>query len=211
MDQKRRLRMSGSPRDLAVLEPGNASLHRLGARRAHTGHGRVPRRADPDSRRPSSLLDVGSRLGEPRDLAEHEPWQLSLGRSRARRRAAELRFVPAGSRAKRASLGALAVLAGGPSAGLAAGRGPDRPLAPGPEPPTTGERTPVLSAGGEGGAGSEGKQVEQLQRALGGIKVDGIFGPETEEAVRQFQAGRGLAADGVVGPVTGASLESHAT
>src|SRR5262249_57794075 len=89
------------------------------------------------------------------------------------------------------------------------GRG--RALGGGPEATTTGGRAAVLSAGGEGGAGSEGKQVEQLQRALGGIKVDGIFGPETEEAVRQFQAGRGLAADGVVGPVTGASLESHAT
>ena len=55
------------------------------------------------------------------DLAEDQPWELSLGRSRARRRAAELRFVPAGSRAKRISLGALAALTVGPTAGLADG------------------------------------------------------------------------------------------
>jgi hypothetical protein len=34
-----------------------------------------------------------------RDLAEEQPWELSLGRWRARRRGGELRFVPGGSRA----------------------------------------------------------------------------------------------------------------
>jgi peptidoglycan hydrolase-like protein with peptidoglycan-binding domain len=55
---------------------------------------------------------------------------------------------------------------------------------------------------------SEGRQVTLLQQALGGIKVDGIFGPETESAVRRFQAGRGLTVDGVVGPDTGSALRS---
>ena len=48
--------------------------------------------------------------------------------------------------------------------------------------------------------------MKLLQQALGGIKVDGIFGPETEAAVRSFQASRGLAVDGVVGQLTGAAL-----
>jgi peptidoglycan hydrolase-like protein with peptidoglycan-binding domain len=57
---------------------------------------------------------------------------------------------------------------------------------------------------------NEGRQVKLLQSALGAIKVDGVFGPETEEAVRRFQTGRGLAADGVVGPATTSALGSHA-
>ena len=53
----------------------------------------------------------------------------------------------------------------------------------------------------------EGDDVSSLQRRLGELgfhlgKVDGIFGPETERAVRAFQAGVGLADDGTVGPET---------
>jgi peptidoglycan hydrolase-like protein with peptidoglycan-binding domain len=47
-----------------------------------------------------------------------------------------------------------------------------------------------------------------LQEALG-IGVDGIYGPQTEEAVRSFQSSHGLAVDGIVGPATIAALRSH--
>ena len=47
-----------------------------------------------------------------------------------------------------------------------------------------------------------------LQAALG-IAVDGIYGAETEEAVRRFQASRGLTVDGIAGPQTTAALRSH--
>ncbi len=55
--------------------------------------------------------------------------------------------------------------------------------------------------------GSEGKAVEDAQRALeeAGFdpgKVDGKFGKRTEEAVRAFQEARGLNVDGRVGPET---------
>jgi len=151
----------------------------------------------------SALLDARSTLPRARDLAEEEPWQLSLGRSRARRRASQLRFVPTGSRAKRMSLGALVALSVGPAAASLAGGGATATATAAVDPPTTTEHVIVLSAG------SEGRQVRLLQQALGGIKVDGVFGPETEAAVRSFQASRGLAVDGVVGQLTSAALRKE--
>jgi len=198
--KKGRLCMPGFPRDLADLDPWDASLERSRARRARASRGR--RNTDA-----TSLLSASSvARNRLRDLAEGEHWELSLGRSRARRRAAELRFVPASSRAKRLSLGTLVALTAGPTASLASGQTSIEPVDPAPAgSPTTTEHTIALSSG------SEGRQVELLQRALGGIKVDGIFGPETEEAVRKFQASRGLTTDGVVGPLTSATLRSQTT
>jgi hypothetical protein len=87
--------MSGFPRDLAVLEPWELSLHRSHARRQRAARGRTrtrtaARHASPPSL--SALLDARNLHGM-RDLAEEQPWELSLGRSRARRRGGELRFV----------------------------------------------------------------------------------------------------------------------
>jgi peptidoglycan hydrolase-like protein with peptidoglycan-binding domain len=136
----------------------------------------------------------------PRDLADELPWELSLGRSRARRRATELRFVPASSRARRLSIGTLAALTVGPAASLASsGQSASGSSSPNPEPTTTTEHTIVLSEG------SEGRQVRLLQAALG-IRTDGVFGPETEEAVRSFQERHGLTVDGIAGPQTYAAL-----
>lgn len=53
--------------------------------------------------------------------------------------------------------------------------------------------------------GSRGASVASLQRRLSLIP-DGIFGPITEEAVRDFQKSHGLAVDGIVGPKTWAAL-----
>jgi hypothetical protein len=47
--------------------------------------------------------------------------------------------------------------------------------------------------------------VRILQSALG-ISVDGVFGPNTQRAVRRYQRAHGLTADGVVGPATWSSL-----
>ncbi|MEW6522133.1 MAG: peptidoglycan-binding protein [Bacillota bacterium] len=80
--------------------------------------------------------------------------------------------------------------------------------------------TPVQITGGYGGGGSgggggggvlqhgsRGPEVVRLQQRLRELgydpgAIDGIFGPQTESAVRRFQQARGLPADGVVGPGT---------
>ena len=53
--------------------------------------------------------------------------------------------------------------------------------------------------------GAKGAAVALLQKFLL-IKDDGIFGPRTEAAVKDFQAEKGLTRDGIVGPKTWAML-----
>ena len=53
--------------------------------------------------------------------------------------------------------------------------------------------------------GSRGEVVKQIQKALK-LYPDGIFGVNTEEAVKVFQREHGLKADGIVGPATLAKL-----
>ena len=49
--------------------------------------------------------------------------------------------------------------------------------------------------------GSRGNEVKVLQEKLN-LKEDGIFGPLTEEAVKDFQRSNGLEVDGIVGANT---------
>lgn len=63
--------------------------------------------------------------------------------------------------------------------------------------------------------GDTGEDVRRLQRAfarikvLGPEKVDGVFGPQTDLAVKDFQQSNGLQADGVVGPLTWSQLPPY--
>lgn len=53
-----------------------------------------------------------------------------------------------------------------------------------------------------------GEAVKKLQMLLG-IKADGIFKAQTEQAVRRYQKEHGLIVDGVVGPKTWTSLKEE--
>jgi hypothetical protein len=77
--------------------------------------------------------------------------------------------------------------------------------------PGSGQQLALSQAAQAGGApgssgpllirGSVGPAVKGLQIQLG-IEADGIFGPGTERAVREFQEVQGLDVDGIVGPKT---------
>jgi peptidoglycan hydrolase-like protein with peptidoglycan-binding domain len=54
--------------------------------------------------------------------------------------------------------------------------------------------------------GAIGEEVKTLQQALGITPVDGMFGPRTKRAVKEYQAAHGLPVDGWVGPRTWAKL-----
>ncbi len=194
--------MPGFPRDLTAPEPWEASLARSRARRQRSRGAHLPK-SRPASH--AAAITFAARreplVSRVRDLADSEPWELSLGRSRARRRAAQLRFVPVGTRARRISLGALVALSAAPASSLASGAGMRAPSAPVTEPPITSEHQIILTTG------NEGPQVRRLQQELA-IHVDGIYGPETEQAVLRYQASRGLAVDNLVGPLTNAALRN---
>jgi peptidoglycan hydrolase-like protein with peptidoglycan-binding domain len=59
-------------------------------------------------------------------------------------------------------------------------------------------------------SGSNGHPVKTLQYLLRerghGVAADDVFGPQTEAAVKAFQAAHGLTPDGIVGPITWAAI-----
>jgi peptidoglycan hydrolase-like protein with peptidoglycan-binding domain len=114
------------------------------------------------------------------DLSNHVPWLESKRRSRARRKEAR----QARSRDRRRKTGAIVAAATLTFAGGALAQG-----------------------GGTGSTAvrSAGSTVAALQSALG-ITADGVYGPNTRRAVRNYQRNQGLAVDGIAGPVTLAHL-----
>jgi len=53
-------------------------------------------------------------------------------------------------------------------------------------------------------------QLQQYLKSLGlySGNIDGIFGPQTQNAVRSFQTQQGISADGIVGPITRSRMSS---
>jgi peptidoglycan hydrolase-like protein with peptidoglycan-binding domain len=72
--------------------------------------------------------------------------------------------------------------------------------APAPEPSEVTVLLPVLQQG------MTAPSVRAVQVLVGGINVDGIFGPVTHARIVEFQATHGLARDGVVGQHTWGAL-----
>lgn len=54
--------------------------------------------------------------------------------------------------------------------------------------------------------GDRGESVKEMQRGIGGLTVDGLFGPATDRAVRAWQKANGLVTDGLFGPKSWAKL-----
>ena len=64
-------------------------------------------------------------------------------------------------------------------------------------------------------SGAAGEAVRELQIALQETgqdpgPIDGVFGSQTEAAVKAFQAERGITVDGVVGPITWRNIDEFA-
>lgn len=61
--------------------------------------------------------------------------------------------------------------------------------------------------------GAQGSNVKDLQHKLMKlgyqVTADGVFGPKTEDAVRQLQKATGNDVDGVVGPMTTQAIETR--
>ena len=135
----------------------------------------------------------------PQDLAQPELWMHSLARSRERRH-----LLPREGVSTRAE----AHLRGPRHSD---GRRPRRPTRRRPDVgQPRGERRRRIArqprdrdSRGRPAAtpGSSGDLVAHVQRALG-VTADGIFGPQTDAAVRAYQARAGLEVDGMVGPIT---------
>jgi peptidoglycan hydrolase-like protein with peptidoglycan-binding domain len=116
------------------------------------------------------------------DPANPSPWLASLSASRRRRAEAarQARRKRAGRGGGAALLAAMTLVAGGAVAS---------------DSPASGNSRAVAGASG----------TVALQRALG-VAADGVIGPVTRRAIRNYQRNHGLAADGIAGPATLASL-----
>lgn len=78
---------------------------------------------------------------------------------------------------------------------------------------TPNKHTVVVVPGAPLKPGDTGAQVKVLQHALNHLgysvgKVDGVYGPGTTQAVKNFQTAKGLTADGVCGAQTIAALST---
>ena len=139
-----------------------------------------------------------------RDLAAPEHWTRSLERSR-RRRELLTKGRREHNRRKHISAALATAVVAGPTAPFAAAQ-------------VSGSASAAIAAESpanraieirEGGlplqVGSQGDLVAHVQKALK-VSADGVFGPQTDAAVRAYQASAGLEVDGIVGLATWGAL-----
>lgn len=177
-------------RDLSNAELWRNSLKRSRKRRRPGARALAHSKIDRALRIPEAQAMGLTPAFEPRDLTSLELWEKSILRSQHRRRALEQ------ARANRRPVRR----AGGMAIAAAA-----------IFPAATGVATADNSSSSAAAVSHlQGSSVASVQRALG-IAADGIWGPETEHAVRSYQAAHGLMVDGIVGPQTLSSLGLAAT
>ena len=144
-----------------------------------------------------------------RDLAAAEIWNRSLERSR-RRRELLPRARRENNRKKHLSAALATAVVAGPGAPLAAAQvSGDVSAAVAAESPAN-RAIEIREGGLPLRVGSEGELVAHVQTELG-VASDGIFGPQTDAAVRKYQLSAGLDVDGIVGPSTWSSLFAKAS
>ena len=170
-------------RDLSQSELWRDSLKRSRQRRRPGARARAHAKVERTFRIPEAqAMGLVPRF-QPRDLTSLELWEKSLLRSQHRRRALEQARANR-KPVRRAGTMAIAAAAVFPAAtGVATADNSSQPAV----------------------SHVHGASLASVQRALG-IAADGIWGPETEHAVRSYQAAHGLAVDGIVGPQTLGSL-----
>jgi len=140
-----------------------------------------------------------------RDLSAAEPWARSLERSR-RRRALLPRARRENRRKKHVSAALATAVVAGPGTPLAAAQVTSGDLSAAVAAESPANRAIEIREGGLPlQAGSQGDLVVQVQKALH-VDADGIYGVQTDAAVRSYQQAKGLEVDGIVGLVTWGSL-----
>ena len=139
-----------------------------------------------------------------RDLASAELWDESLARS-LRRRELSPQARRQHNRRKRLSIAVAAATMAGPGTPMAMAQvSGDLQAEVAAETPSK-RAIEVREGGLPLVIGSQGPLVAEVQKALQ-VQADGIFGPQTEAAVRSYQTRSGLAVDGIVGPNTWSTL-----
>ena len=143
-----------------------------------------------------------------RDLATPELWNRSIERSR-RRRELLPKARRENNRKKHLSAALATAVVAGPGAPLAAAQvSSDVSAAVAAESPAN-RAIEIREGGLPLRVGSQGELVAHVQTELG-VASDGIFGPQTDAAVRKYQLSAGLEVDGIVGPSTWSSLFAKA-
>jgi murein DD-endopeptidase MepM/ murein hydrolase activator NlpD len=143
-----------------------------------------------------------------RDLATPELWNRSLERSR-RRRALLPKARRENNRRKHVSAALATAVVVGPGAPIAAAQvSGDVSAAVAAESPAN-RAIEIREGGLPLRVGSQGDLVAHVQTKLG-VASDGIFGPQTDAAVRKYQLSASLDVDGIVGPNTWSSLFEQA-
>jgi murein DD-endopeptidase MepM/ murein hydrolase activator NlpD len=139
-----------------------------------------------------------------RDLAAPELWTRSTERSR-RRRALLPKARRENNRRKHMSAALATAMVAGPGAPFAAAQVSGNVSAQVAAESPANRAIEIREGGLPLQLGSQGGLVLEVQRKLH-VTADGIFGPQTDAAVRSYQQAAGLEVDGIVGLATWGSL-----